>query len=74
MGEAMTKVGDRVRLVRCTDQYTRLEPGAEGTVSFIDDMGTVHVNWDSGARLGLIRREGDAWELISESEMERSSP
>ena len=44
-------VGDRVRLVRCDDEWTRLNPGTLGTVSFVDDLGTVHVQWDSGARL-----------------------
>jgi Domain of unknown function (DUF4314) len=52
-------VGDRVRLVACTDEHTRLEPGALGTVSFIDDLGTVHVAWDSGARLGMVAEAGD---------------
>lgn len=69
----MTAVGDRVRLVRCTDEYTRLTPGELGTVSFIDSMGTVFVNWDSGSKLGLVREAGDAWELFQESEMERST-
>jgi len=47
-------VGDRVALVECDDPYTKLEPGERGTVSFIDDMGTVFVDWDSGSRLGLL--------------------
>lgn len=54
----------RVRLIRCTDPHTRLEPGAEGTIGFIDGLGTVHVNWDNGVRLGLIPGEDD-WELIT---------
>lgn len=65
----MTAVGDRVRLVRCNDPYTRLKPGDEGTVSFIDDMGTVFVNWDSGSSLGLVRQAGDAWEVFQKSEI-----
>jgi Domain of unknown function (DUF4314) len=51
--------GDRVRLVACTDEYTRLEPGALGTVALIDGLGTVHVDWDSGARLGMVAEAGD---------------
>lgn len=58
-----SKVGDRVRLIRCTDPYTRLERGAKGTVSFIDDLGTVHVRWDSGSTLGLVPGS-DAWEVL----------
>lgn len=57
-------VGRRVRLIRCTDEHTRLEPGAEGVVTFVDDVGTVHVTWDSGARLGLVAAAGDQWEVI----------
>ena len=46
--------GTRVRLIRCNDRYTRLQPGEEGTVSCVDALGTVHIHWDSGSRLGLI--------------------
>ena len=55
----MAKVGDRVRLIRCTDEYTRLTPGELGTVTFIDSLGTVHVKWDSGANLGMVEEAGD---------------
>lgn len=57
-------VGQRVRLERCTDEYTRLEPGAEGTISFVDSVGTLHVDWDSGARLGLCVDAGDRYTVI----------
>lgn len=56
-------VGRRVRLIRCEDTITALRPGAEGTVTFIDDMGTVFVAWDSGANLGLIPGV-DQWEEV----------
>lgn len=46
--------GDRVRLIYTNDQYTMLRSGDEGTVGLIDDMGTIHVSWDNGSRLGLI--------------------
>jgi hypothetical protein len=68
----MNAVGKRVRLVRCDDPWTKLEPGEEGTISFIDDMGTVFVNWDSGSSIGLVYEAGDRYEVISESEMESS--
>lgn len=57
-------VGRRVKLVRCTDEYTRLAPGAEGTVTFVDSMGTVHVRWDDGSQLGLVTEAGDLYELV----------
>lgn len=59
-----TLKGKRVRLIRCSDPYTRLSPGDEGTVSFVDDLGTVHVAWDSGSSLGLVYRE-DEYEVVS---------
>lgn len=60
-----TKVGDRVRLIRCTDRYTGLAAGTEGVVRFIDDAGTVHVDWDNGASLGLVASAGDRFEVIA---------
>ena len=57
--------GKRVRLVFCNDVYTRLTPGALGTVSLVDDVGTVHVNWDDGSHLGLVPGE-DRWEVVED--------
>jgi Domain of unknown function (DUF4314) len=51
--------GARVRLVRTTDMWTKLRPGALGTVTGTDDAGTVHVAWDSGSRLGVLTDAGD---------------
>ena len=46
--------GTRVELVSMDDPYTDLKPGSLGTVDFVDDTGTVHVNWDSGSTLGVV--------------------
>jgi hypothetical protein len=48
------KPGTRVMLVRMDDPYSKLQPGDNGTVSFIDDTGTVFVNWDCGSSLGVV--------------------
>jgi len=48
------KKGDRVELLHTNDPHTKLRPGDQGTVSVIDDAGTVHVAWDSGSGLGLL--------------------
>jgi len=45
--------GTRVVLVKMNDPFTKLEPGAKGTVTGVDDIGTIHVNWDSGSSLGV---------------------
>jgi len=58
-------VGRRVRLVRCNDSYTQLQPGAEGTVDLVDDANTLHVKWDSGQSLGLCWDDGDRWVIIA---------
>lgn len=62
----MTAVGDRVELVRSNDEYTRLEKGERGTVRLIDSLGTIHVEWDSGSRLGLVAEDGDEWIVVGE--------
>lgn len=55
--------GTRVRLLGTSDIFTELAPGAEGTVRFIDALGTVFVDWESGSGLGLVSGE-DRWEVI----------
>lgn len=62
-GYALPKPGTRVRLVSTSDLHTRLKPGDEGTVSLIDALGTLFVDWDSGSSLGLVAGE-DSWEVI----------
>lgn len=54
----------RVRLLYTSDEHTKLRPGAEGTISFIDSMRTIHVDWDDGSTLGLIPGV-DSWEVLS---------
>ena len=47
-------VGCRVELVYMEDPFnSKLVPGCQGTVRVVDDMGTIHVNWDIGSRLGV---------------------
>lgn len=58
-------VGKRVRLIRCNDPYTKLLPGMEGTVCRIDDIGTVHVKWDNGSRLGMCEDDGDMFAVVN---------
>ena len=50
--------GTRVELISMNDPYNRkLKPGDQGTVSFVDDMGTIFVNWDCGSGLGIVYGE-----------------
>ena len=50
-------VGTRVALVEMNDPYRSLPDGLEGTVSCVDDTGTIHVDWDNGCRLGIVYGE-----------------
>lgn len=47
-------LGTRVMLLKMNDPYTKLQPGDKGTVTSVDDMGTIHVSWDSGSSLGVV--------------------
>lgn len=49
--------GTRVELVSMSDPYSKLSPGDTGTVKFVDDIGTVFVNWDCGSGLGIVYGE-----------------
>jgi hypothetical protein len=44
--------GTRVEFISMNDPYSKLEPGERGFVSEVDDIGTVHISWDSGSSLG----------------------
>lgn len=50
-------VGTRVELVQMNDPYRKIEPGTQGTVRFVDDIGTVFVNWENGSSLGAVYGE-----------------
>lgn len=45
--------GTRV-ILRAMKEEERPRPGTRGTVTFVDDAGTIHVSWESGGNLGLI--------------------
>lgn len=49
--------GTRVELVSMNDEYRKLKPGEQGTVIGVDDIGTIHVNWDCGSSLGVAYSE-----------------
>ena len=36
---------------------TKLVPGCKGTVKGVDDIGTIHVQWDCGSSLGVAYGE-----------------
>lgn len=48
--------GTRVELVYMDDDHAP-PAGTQGTVECVDDIGTVHVAWDNGRRIGVIYGE-----------------
>lgn len=55
--------GARVELIKMTDPVHPLNPGEQGTVTGVDDLGTIHVNWDCGSGLGLAYGEDECKNL-----------
>lgn len=49
--------GTRVELVQMNDPYSKLRPGDQGTVDFVDDTGTIFCSWDIGSYLGVVYGE-----------------
>lgn len=44
------------------DDPCGVPPKTKGTVTAVDSLGTIHVNWDNGQTLGLTKR--DNWRII----------
>ena len=57
--------GKRIELISTSDPYTELKPGDLGTVDFVDDLGTIHINWDNGSQLGLVPGE-DQYKIVED--------
>ncbi len=56
--------GCRVKLVHLSDYVKEiLMRGEQGTVSFVDDTGTVFVDWDSGDSFGIVCGADRIWKV-----------
>ncbi len=44
-------------------------PGTRGTVTSVDDMGQIHVNWESGGSLALIPGV-DSFKVVKEKKVD----
>ena len=60
------KKGTRVRLIHM-DDFHAVPEGTYGTVNYVDDIGSIHVNWDNGSALALIPGE-DKFEKVTKEE------
>ena len=61
-------IGTRVELIQMDDPYNKkLVPGCKGTVRWVDDWGTIHVNWDCGSGLGIVYGEDSCRKVVEEN-------
>ena len=59
--------GTRLELIEMDDPYNRkLVPGCRGTVTSVDSLGTIHVNWDCGSSLGIVYGVDRCRKLVEE--------
>lgn len=63
--------GTRIELDFMGDDPRPIPPGTRGTVRVVDDMGTVHCDFDNGRRLGLIPGEDCFRAVPTKSRTER---
>lgn len=58
--------GTRVECLSMLDPFAPVPSGTRGTVFHVDDMATIHVHWDNGSSLGLVRGEDTFRKLYAE--------
>lgn len=46
--------GCTVELVEMDDPYRDMPPGIRGVVAYVDDNGSVHVDWSNGSTLAVL--------------------
>lgn len=59
--------GARIELLSMNDSQA-VPPGTRGTVNYVDDLGTIHMNWDNGRTLGICPQE-DSFRKLTEQEL-----
>lgn len=64
------KKGITVELISMDDPYGSVPAGTKGIVDFVDDTGTIFVDWENGSSLGLIVDE-DKFKTVDNLEKER---
>lgn len=65
--KALYPKGTRIELIEMGNDPRPIPPGTRGTVVWVDDIGTVHCDFDNGRKLGLIDGE-DIFRKITEDE------
>ena len=60
--------GTRIMLSQMGDDPRPIEPNTRGTVKVVDDMGTLHCNFDNGRLLGIVPGE-DSFRRLTDEEL-----
>lgn len=60
--------GTRIMLLQMGDDPRPIEPNTKGTVKVVDDMGTLHCNFDNGRSLGIVPGE-DSFRRLTDQEL-----
>lgn len=60
--------GTEIELISMEDSYA-VPSGTHGVVDFVDDMGTIFMNWDNGSTLGLVVGE-DKFKIIKKPNLD----
>ena len=61
--------GTRIMLLQMGDDPRPIEPNTRGTVKAVDDIGTLHCNFDNGRSLGIVPGE-DSFRKLTDEELE----
>lgn len=56
--------GLRLRMIKMEDKQP-VPPGTVGTVKYVDDAGSIHMNWDNGSGLAIVP-EVDDFEIVDD--------
>lgn len=46
--------GTRVELISMGEDPAPIQPGTRGRVHNVDDIGTIHIDWDNGRQIGIV--------------------
>ena len=46
--------GTKIELIKMHNDPQPIPEGTKGIVEFVDDIGTIHIRWETGSGLGLI--------------------
>lgn len=70
--KAMYPAGTRIMLLHMGDDPRPVEDNTRGTVSCVDDIGTVHCSFDNGRSLGLVPSEDSFRTLTAEEQSQQA--